>query len=71
MAVISKTDISKTEKYIINLLKTGEAMSFDKIYGQLSVKEKLSEREVKETIWKLLEEGKIAPNKQWKMECVK
>lgn len=60
--------ISKTEEYIIDLLEKGVAMSFDEIYAQLSVKEKLSEREVKETIWKLLEEGKIAPNKQWKME---
>ena len=53
-----KNELIEKLNYIIDLLEKGVAMSFDEIYGQLSVKEKLSEREVKETIWKLLEEQK-------------
>lgn len=62
---------AKTKKCILELLKKNEAMTFDEICDQLSVKEKFSEKDVKETIWKLLEEGKIAPDKQWKMKYVK
>jgi len=66
---INPHEPEKIEEYIIDLLlEKGIAMSFDEIYAELSIKQKLSEREVKETIWKLLEDEKIIPNKHWKME---
>ena len=62
------TVISKPEDSILDLLKKGEPMSFDEIYRQLSQQKGVSEREVKETIWKLREKDQITPNKQWKMK---
>jgi hypothetical protein len=70
MAVISKSeDISKSEEKIIDLLKKSQgSMSVDKLVNKLFQEHKISEREVKEAIWDLLEKGKITPDTQWKMK---
>lgn len=65
MAVLSKPE----EVMILELLEqSGSAMSVDEISAELYKQRELSERVVKETILKLREEGKIKPNRQWKME---
>ena len=62
--------ISKSEERIIDLLKSQGSMSVDELVDELFHKHKISEREVKDTILKLREEGQIQPNHQWKMEYV-
>lgn len=62
---------SKPEDLIIDLLKKGKPMSVNDIFSELSQTEGLSERIVKETILRLREEGRIKPNRQWKMEFVR
>lgn len=42
--------------------------SVDELVNKLFQEHQISEREVKETILRLREEGKIRPNNQWKME---
>ena len=58
----------KLEEEIVDLLKKEKEMSFEEIHSHLSREKKLSEREVKETIWELLLDGKITPTKQWRMK---
>ncbi len=60
--------ISKSEERIIDLLKSQGSMSVDELVYKLFQKHKISEREVKEAIWDLLEKGQITPDKQWKMK---
>ena len=62
--------ISEAQNIIINLLKNEGAMSVEKIVNKLFKEYKISEREVKETILQLREEGIIKPNSQWKMKYV-
>jgi hypothetical protein len=61
---------SKTESIILDLLEYRAAMGIDDIFHELAQQQEpeFSERVVKETIWKLLEEGKLKPNREWKME---
>ena len=61
---------SESQTIIINLLENEGAMSVDKLVKKLFKEYKISEREVKEAILKLREEGKIKPNRQWKMKYV-
>ena len=62
--------ISEAQNIIINLLKNEGAMSIEYLVNKLFEEYKISEREVKETILQLREEGKIKPNRQWKMKYV-
>ena len=62
--------ISEAQNIIINLLKNEGAMSVEYLVNKLFEEYKISEREVKETILQLREEGKIKPNRQWKMKYV-
>jgi len=60
--------IFKTEDLIIDLLKDKDSISVDELVDKLFKKDKISEREVKEAIWHLLENGEIIPDKQWNMK---
>lgn len=60
--------LSKPEEKIIDLLKDRHSISVDKLVDELFAKDKISEREVKEAIWHLLENGEIIPDKQWNMK---
>ncbi len=61
---------SRAEEKIIELLQTEGSMSVDELVDQLFDDYQITEREVKETILKLREEGQIQPDRQWKMEYV-
>jgi biotin operon repressor len=57
------------KELIITLLNNTRPLSVNEIYTALNKSNGLSERTVKETILTLREEGKITPNRLWKMEC--
>ena len=57
---------AEVESRILKLLEY-EPLDVNAIYQKLSEKEKLTERSVKEAVWKLMEETVIEPNTQWKM----
>jgi DNA-binding transcriptional ArsR family regulator len=57
------------KELIITLLNNTRPLSVNEIYTALNESNGLSERTVKETILTLREEGKITPNRLWKMEC--
>jgi predicted ArsR family transcriptional regulator len=61
---------SRAEEKIIELLKTEGSMSVEELVEALFDDYQITEREVKETILKLREEGQIQPDHQWKMEYV-
>ena len=58
----------KPKDLIIELLKSQDSISVDELVDKLFKKYKISEREVKEGIWHLLEHEKITPDKQWNMK---
>lgn len=60
----------ETERKIINLLKKQRALSVEYLVDTLFRKDKITEREVKEAIWALLENRKIQPNYRWEMEYI-
>lgn len=61
---------SKNEEKIIDLLKKQGSMNIDELVNQLFQEYRISEREVKETMLRLREKGKIRPNHQWEMEYI-
>lgn len=56
------------ESAVIELLSKHKSMSVDELVEQLCHNHKISERQIKETIWTLLEQRIIEPNKHWKMK---
>jgi hypothetical protein len=58
---------SKPDQCILEVLKQHGPLGIDDLYEKLCTSHQFSQRDIKETIWKLLNEGKIAPNKQWHM----
>ena len=63
----SKTSL-KPENAVIELLIKHKSMSVDELVAQLCHKQNISERQIKETIWTLLEQRIIEPNKHWQMK---
>ena len=58
----------KPKDLIIDLLKQKDYVSVEKLVSKLFKKYKLSEREVKEALWYLLENKEIAPDQHWNMK---
>lgn len=56
------------EEILYDLLAENGAMDIDQMYYHLSDLEGFTERVIKETVLKLRQQGKIAPNHEWKMQ---